>query len=95
MQEEINKELLAALRVVIGSLNVCDGEKKSVNTVKYLLQHEHRTLQQNFMRVIIVPAIEQLALQHKNGYIDMRNEAACSLAGELHKTTKGVMLPFI
>jgi len=55
----------------------------------------HRTLQQNFMRHIIIPSMLDFARRYDEGMYDLRNEAACKLAKKLEPYLKDAGLPFI
>lgn len=58
------------------------------------LRTQHRTLQQNYFRLIIVPSILEFAMKQDMGLVDLRNEASCELAKKLEPFVKNVPLPF-
>lgn len=55
----------------------------------------HRTLQQNFVRHIIIPCLLDFARRYDLGHYDARNEASCSLAKQLEPFLKEAGLPFV
>ena len=62
--------------------------------VGVLLSSQHRTLQQNFMRVA-VSFIKAMAEAKKSGYYDLRNQASCELAEQMMDVTEESYLPHI
>jgi len=84
-----------ALNTMFNEMGMIGGEKETQQAVAEVLKTQHRTIQQAFMRNVIMPAIEQLAQQHASRCYDLRNEASCELAAEIHATAKTAMLPFI
>jgi len=94
-QKEQNvRELIDKL---ISELSVMNNEREVQNQVVSAFQCTHRTLQQNFMRHVIMPLFEEMHKWDKEGNYDLRNEASCKLAtkmlGCLNEDDK--MLPFI
>ena len=71
------------------------GEDKVQDALQSVLNQQHRTLQQNFMRQIIIPSIRIFAEKDKNNYKDLRNEASCELATKLLPMVENAPLPFI
>jgi hypothetical protein len=72
--------LLRGLDEVINSVNVLCGTKDRQDSVMLWFARLHRTLQQQFVSVVILPVLWQLAIQAREGYYDGRNEAAVRLA---------------
>lgn len=91
-----DEELKLALEKVILSLNSANSSKSEATTV-HVLHGEHRTLQQDFMRSVIIPTIHYFAWAKENNLVDARNEATTSLCYELAKLLKqdGDFLPCI
>lgn len=73
------KEIVERLKDVSRALNQSYDEAVQEG-VKEFLQSEHRTLQQNFMRSFILPALETWAEMSKEGWVDLRNEDTCNKA---------------
>jgi hypothetical protein len=84
-----------AFEVIISALNSMNYEHEVTDTLNEVLVKLHPTLQQNFMKHLIIPAIENFAQKKHNGYYDLRNEASCVLASKLAPLTKEACLPFI
>ena len=60
------------------SINVMGYEKDFIEGYLNGIRKEHRTLQQNFGRVMIA-VIKHYAEQYQKGCYDLRNEALCEL----------------
>ena len=69
--EELLKEVFRRLN------NFGPGGEDFGQAVQDHLQHEHRTLQQSFMRFVVAPALEYFT---DVVYPDLRNEASCEFA---------------
>ena len=76
-------------------LNRMGSEQNVTDALKETLGQQHRTLQQNFFRYVIVPAIQTFAEKLDRNLWDLRNEASCKLASKLQPMVKDVCLPFI
>jgi len=92
---ELRIQARDALNSLFDALNKMGGDFEINEALKEVLAKQHRTLQQNFMRRIIVPSIQIFAQKQADGYYDLRNEASCKLAAELLPITKKAILPFI
>ena len=79
-------------KVLFDVINVIGVDRKPFIEV---LSSEHRTLQQNFMRLIL-DSIMCFAEKYESGYFDARNEAACELSAKIVKNFRSEFgLPLI
>ena len=95
MQDPLTKQTEDALNSLFDAINKMGGDKDVMAGVTNVLNKQHRTLQQNFMRLIIVPSIKSFAAKKAEGWYDLRNEAACELATKLLPIVEKESLPFI
>lgn len=82
---------------LFNALNVMGNEKATKEAAVRAFNSTHRTLQQSFMRVVIIPILKHLAQQHEVGYFDQRNADAAKLASRMLKdlTDDDLFLPFV
>lgn len=80
-QVEAQNKLTGALNDVFSALNVLGRNNSEL--VKDFFSRQHRTLQQQFVSVVIIPILLQLDEAHKSGRVDGRNQAAAKLAHDL------------
>lgn len=73
------------------------GASQSKRLVAKIILQEHRTLQQNVMRDIVLPLLQGWALMYNNDMYDPRNEGTCKLAAKLVECyeNSNIGLPFI
>lgn len=95
MNKELQKQAEDSLNSLFDALNKMGGESSVEEGLRQVLNKQHRTLQQNFMRHIIVPSIQIFAEKKQNRFTDLRNEASCDLAEKLLPLVKDSPLPFI
>ena len=76
-------------------LNKMGGENELAAVLKETLDKEHRTLQQNYFRYVVVASINAFAEKKRKQMYDLRNEASCNLAEQLEVTVKDAYLPFV
>lgn len=95
MANELTTQTEDALNSLFDALNKMGGSKDVEEGLRNVLNHQHRTLQQNFMRQILVPAIRIFAEKDRNGYKDLRNEASCELATKLLPLVDREPLPYV
>jgi hypothetical protein len=88
-------EISEILNSLFDVLNQMGGEQDVKIALEHVIHSQHRTLQQNFMRNLIVPSIQIFANMGEEGWTDLRNEASCKLAGKLHKIANETGLPFV
>lgn len=90
-------DLVNALLAVENALNVMGDSKVKKLEVQKVFSRMHRTLQQEFVRTVILPILEGLADAHANGWTDARNEASAKLAYKMLTAIKEEdnFLPFI
>jgi hypothetical protein len=71
--------------------------KEKQEAVKQMFGRMHRTLQQEFMRTMLIPILQDLAESERLGYFDARNEASCKLASRMLSVVSedDLYLPFI
>ena len=86
--EEINENMEAGLKIIFNSCNYMGGEKERAEILAKVLQSEHRTIQQSFMRVFKMAMVE-----YSESNTDGRNESAVALAKEIANSNE--YLPFI
>jgi hypothetical protein len=89
------KEIKQIFNDLFSELNHMGNEGNVQDALKEVLGEQHRTLQQNFFRYVVVPAILAFADKHSKGLTDLRNEASCELADKLRSIVKDAPLPFI
>lgn len=92
---ESQKRLAGVLVEVFNSLNVLGSDNSSL--VKEVFSCTHRTLQQQFVKVVIIPILKQLADAHAEGRVDARNQRAAALANKMLRdvTDDDLFLPLI
>ena len=95
MDNELQKQTEDALNSLFDALNKMGGEDQVQKGLEQVLGRQHRTLQQNYFRHIVVPSINIFAEKKSSGNFDLRNEASCALAGKLNPLVKDEGLPFI
>ena len=95
MKDKLTQQTEDALNSLFDALNKMGGDKEVLEGLQNVLNVQHRTLKQNFMRQIIVPAIRLFADNNANGYKDLRNEASCELATKLLPIVEKSPLPYI
>jgi hypothetical protein len=89
--------LMWALSEMMVNLNTMGNEKESSEAVVNTFRFTHRTLQQNFMRVIVIPILKHLADQHLAGAVDDRNRKSAALATKMLRavTDEDLFLPLV
>lgn len=80
---ETQKRLVTALGELVNALNVMGSDKEKVQVVKDTFSRTHRTLQQAFVKVVVIPVLQSLAEAHRERFVDPRNEAAARLASKM------------
>jgi hypothetical protein len=95
MNENPQKEIDDALKVIFDNLNIMGREKTSGQYIVDFVRKQHRTLQQNFFGQVIIPLIMDFAKRYDDKQYDPRNEASCKAAKEMEKVSKGTYFPFI
>jgi hypothetical protein len=78
-QEEDRKKGISAVNTITGACNYGAGKEVAQGMID-ALAHEHRTLQQDFWRVIREVAEKYADFPH-----DLRNEDAVGMCGEIKK----------
>jgi hypothetical protein len=77
----------------IVSRMVNGGSRLIRRFVAKLVIEEHRTLQQKFMREVVIPFIYAQAEQRENGYYDLRNDGTTELCRYLVLTMEDAKVP--
>ena len=95
MKNELTEQVVDALNSIFDAINKYGSDKEVEEGLRNVLALQHRTLQQNFMRLVIVPSIKIFAEKKANNNTDLRNEAACDLATKLLPIVENEPLPFI
>lgn len=90
-----SKTITDAIDIIFRNLNCMGREKDVGEAVVDSINMQHRTLQQAFMRNVIVPIIQNFADKNANGYYDLRNEATVNACQELEKVLDKYHFPFI
>jgi hypothetical protein len=94
-----NEDKVAEIKDKINSLfdelNQFGNEQNVTEALNSVLNVQHRTLQQNFFKNLIIPSIKIFAEKKKDKNFDMRNEASCELAEKLQPIAEDACLPFI
>lgn len=88
--------LKLALSETERALNIMGGSRAKEETVVEWFRTTHRTLQQQFVKIVVVPVLRYLAASYANGYTDLRNEASARLAHKMLAavTEEDMYLPF-
>lgn len=86
-----------ALESLFSSLNVLGGRREREGAVAEFFTRQHRTLQQQFVAVVILPVLRSLADSYEQGRCDGRNMAAARLASRMLRdlTDDDLYLPLI
>lgn len=95
LARESTDKIRKALITIIDELNHMGNEEVVANAVARQLNITHRTLQQQFMDVVIKSSINYFAWNHDQHFFDARNEATCALAKNLKEVFDESYLPFI
>lgn len=69
-----------------------DLERKAL--IRASFGSTHRTIQQQFVKLVIIPISQKLDEDYECGNYDLRNEASCKLAHEMLKG-RDLYLPYI
>ena len=80
---------------LMDELNKMGSEEDIGRCFVHAVLQTHRTLQQNFVRHIIIPSLLDFARRYDMDQYDARNEASCKLAKKLEPLLKDAGLPFI
>lgn len=72
-----------AVSELVNAVNTMGSEKAAEAGAVMAFRTSHRTLQQNLMRVMIIPILRHLATCAENGTYDLRNEDSCKLAQKM------------
>lgn len=93
----MENRLSEAIQQTMSALNVFADDKSRAEIAVFAFQTSHRTLQQQFVSIVILPILRHLAMCHANGIYDARNEASCELAAKLLANVSDAEqhLPFI
>lgn len=75
--------LQMGLQEVASAVNVMGGEEEGKAAICHQFHCLHRTLQQSFMRVVVMPILSSLAADYHTGQCDLRNLASASLAAKM------------
>ena len=89
------KEIKQIFSELFNELNFMGNEGNVQDALKEVLGEQHRTLQQNYFRYVIVPSIQVFADKQEKHFTDLRNEDSCELAQKLLPLAKNAYLPFI
>lgn len=86
-----------AFSTFTNTLSLLCSDSERISFVKDSFSRLHRTTQQQFMKVIIIPILKQLADDHVLGYTDARNRQAAALAEKMLRdlTDDDLYLPLI
>jgi len=74
--------LAAGLEAVDSALNAQGGSSSTATVVEFF-SRMHRTLQQRFVVMIIIPILKHLADDYATGFYDGRNVALAQLAAKM------------
>lgn len=88
--------LALALSAVMNVLNVM-GRYKNEDVVVDTFRRTHRTLQQQFVKVVVIPVLKHLADSYIQGNYDDRNEKSAALAAKMLRavTDEDLFLPLV
>ena len=89
------KEIKQIFSKLFNEINHMGNESNVRNALSEVLGEQHRTLQQNYFRDVIVPSIQVFADKWDKHLMDLRNEASCELAKKMLPVVKDAPLPFV
>jgi len=89
------REIKKIFRELFNELNHLGNENNVTDALNEVLGEQHRTLQQNYFRYIVLPSIQTFANKQDRHLTDLRNEASCELAKQLEPLVKNACLPYI
>lgn len=72
-----------AFRALTSALGLFGSDKDRSAFVADQFNRMHRTTQQCFMRVVIMPVLRQMASNHEQGWCDGRNQDSCRIAHKM------------
>lgn len=72
-----------AMSDVMSAVNTFGNESDIKAEVVLAFRKSHRTIQQCFVRLVILPILQHLGDNYNNGIYDGRNEASCRLAAKI------------
>lgn len=78
-----NRELVEGLSIVMTVLNGLGGSGERDIAVADWFARSHRTLQQQFVKVVILPILKNLDVAYTSGFVDGRNQAAAAMAHKM------------
>ena len=87
------KEIKQIFSELFNELNHMGNEDNVKNALAEVLGEQHRTLQQNYFRYVIVPSIQVFADKQEKHFTDLRNEGSCELAQKLLPLAKMLTFP--
>jgi len=97
--EEMNNQKVIEIKKIFNDLfnelNHMGNEGNVEDALSEILGEQHRTLQQNYFRHVIIPSIKIFSEKHNKKFTDLRNEASCELAKQILPLIKNAPLPFI
>lgn len=92
---ETYKESREATINLIAACNTLSHESQVRDGVREAFRNSHRTLQQGFVRNVIVSVLEELEEMRKNGKYDLRNEDAIEFAEKALEVNKDTYLRLV
>lgn len=97
MSEREQVNLSRAMGDVLDALNPMGSEKAKAEASVAAFDRQHRTLQQCFMRSVVIPILKHLAKEYEEERCDGRNVHSGRLAYYMLKavTEDDIYLPFI
>lgn len=92
----MNPKLIEGMSTVLSNLGTLGGDSVKEDVVRCFC-FTHRTLQQGFVKQVIIPILKHLAEQEREGNYDLRNEASVKLASKMlaQLSEDDLYLPFI
>lgn len=79
----MNDRMRTAMSELMSAVNIFGYESDNKASVVATFRMSHRTIQQCFVRLVILPILEHLGDCYNNGAYDGRNEASCRLAAKI------------
>lgn len=93
------EDVAQAFKTIIDGLNSMSSDTEIREAMVEVLSKTHRTLQQNFMRVVICGVIHHFAELKEQGWFDLRNEGTVNICEELDEVLKTLIekhgLPYV
>lgn len=94
MEQTLEQENKEVIENFFRQLNIMSNDRRMAQQVTEHLSREHRTLQQNFFRVI-KQVIETYGESQGPAFSDLRNEGSKKWAETVREAGRDIFLPYV